>query len=217
VRNRLSRPAPSWRRSAGLAALTLLATLPAGAAFAQDAFTLYELLEPSSHRFAITYDVTTAREGATHFLNPVRPGSKVYDERVIDLASGKDLHFTLMTGAEAKAAGLARDRTPDADLFLAVNLPHPVPAGGEVRLRIIKTYEDPASYTTEGDTIVFDRGLGIRANSVVLPAGYELIGSATPGMVSTLSDGRIKISFLNDRDDTLPVRVVGRRLPGGAR
>ncbi len=74
--------------------------------------------------------------------------------------------------------------------------PHAVPAGGEVRLRIFKTYEDPASYTFEGDTIVFDRGLGIRANAVVLPPGYELVGSATPGMVSTLSDGRVKVSFV---------------------
>jgi len=63
--------------------------------------------------------------------------------------------------------------------------------------------------------VVFDRGLGIRANGVVLPPGYELIASATPGIVTTLPDGRVKISFLNDRDDSLAVRVVGRRL--GAR
>src|SRR6266508_2687943 len=40
-----------------------------------DDFTLYELLAPDSHRFAITYDVTTAKEGDLFFLNPIREGS----------------------------------------------------------------------------------------------------------------------------------------------
>ena len=44
-------------------------------AIAEDEFTLYELLAPDSHRFAITYDVTTAKEGDRFFLNPSREGS----------------------------------------------------------------------------------------------------------------------------------------------
>jgi len=92
-----------------------------------------------------------------------------------------------------------------------VHLAGPVPEGGEARIRIIKTYEDPESYWVDGDTVVFDRGLGIRANAVVLPAGYELVASRTPGIAGTLEDGRIKVSLLNDRDDSLAVRVVGRR------
>jgi hypothetical protein len=59
--------------------------------------------------------------------------------------------------------------------------------------------------------VIFDRGLGIRANAVVLPPGYELVASRTPGIAGTLPDGRTKVSFLNDRDDSLAVRVVGRR------
>ena len=46
-----------------------------------------------------------------------------------------------------------------------------------------------------------------------MPKGYELVGSASPAIVSTDPDGRIRLSFLNDRDDQLPVRVTGRRLP----
>jgi hypothetical protein len=42
---------------------------------AADEFTLYELQQPETHQFAITYDVTATREGAKFFFNPIRPGS----------------------------------------------------------------------------------------------------------------------------------------------
>jgi dUTPase len=48
---------------------------------------------------------------------------------------------------------------------------------------------------------------------VVLPKGWELVECASPGIVSTDTDGRIRVSFLNDRDDQLPVKIVARRLP----
>ena len=38
--------------------------LLAGSAAASDEFTLYELLPPETHQFAITYDVTQDKEGA---------------------------------------------------------------------------------------------------------------------------------------------------------
>jgi hypothetical protein len=61
--------------------------------------------------------------------------------------------------------------------------------------------------------LVFDRPLGIKRNVVILPAGWELVGSASPAIVSTETDGRIHLSFLNDRDDQLPVKITARRLP----
>jgi hypothetical protein len=189
---------------------TVLALL-AGAASAEDESTLYELLAPESHRFAITYDVTTAAPGARFFFNPVREGSVSTDERVIERGRGRELKWEVVKGREAKATGLVRPAAPDESLYIKVYLPAPVPAGGATRLRIFKTYLDPKSYYSEGDTIVFDRGLGIRRNAVVLPAGYELVGCAVPAIVSTEPDGRVKVSFVNDRDDSLPVRLVGRR------
>ena len=199
----------------GAAALLVGVLVLTHPAYAQDSFTLYEMLAPDSHKFAITYDVTTARAGSRYFLNPIRQGSVATDERVIDLATGKDLRFEVITGRQAKAEGLRPDRTPDDAEFITVHLAQPIPEGGEARLRIIKTYEDAASYWSEGDRVTFDRSLGIRANAVVLPAGYELIGSAVPGIVSTLPDGRLKVSFLNDRNDSLGVRIIGRRVGGG--
>lgn len=178
---------------------------------AQTSYTLYELLEPGSAQFKITYDVTTARAGDEYFLNPIRAGSIATDESVWDLSTGKELVFEVITGAQAKQQGLASPRTPDDNEYIKVHLGRAIPEGGEARLRIIKTYEDPESYLVDGDTVVFDRGLGIRANAVVLPAGYELVSSRTPGIAGTTEDGRIKVSLLNDRDDQLAVRVVGRR------
>ena len=119
---------------------------------------------------------------------------------------------------DSRAAELARIRDDEAR-FVKVELATPVPKDGARRIRIFKTYADPKSYYVEGDRIVFDRGLSIRRNAVVLPAGYELVSCSVPAIVSTESDGRVKASFVNDRDDVLPVKIVGRRLPaaGSAR
>ncbi len=190
--------------------LLLFLSLPA---FAADEFTLYDLLPPETHQFAITYDVTIAREGARYFFNPIRPGSTASKERVIDRASGVDLKFETVNGKDAKATGEASPRAADDDLFLKVTLAAPVPKGGETRIRIFKTYTDAPSYSVKDGLLVFDRPLGIKRNVVILPQGWELIGSASPAIVSTDSDGRIRLSFLNDRDDQLPVKITARRLP----
>src|SRR5438128_9266602 len=79
-------------------------------AAADDSFTLYELLAPDSHRFAISYDVTTSREGDRFFLNPIREGSVASDERVVDRASGRPLRWEIVTGKQARAAGLLGER-----------------------------------------------------------------------------------------------------------
>jgi dUTPase len=88
-----------------------------------------------------------------------------------------------------------------------------VPKGGETRLRIVKTYTDAASYYLKDGQLVFIRPLGIKRNVVVLPKGWELIQCDSPGIVSTDADGRVRVSFVNDRDDQLPVKLVARRLP----
>ena len=180
---------------------------------AADEFTLYELQPPETHQFAITYDVTATREGAQFFFNPIRPGSVSTKERVIERSSGKELQFETVNGKEAKATGLVPVETPDKAEFIKVHLPGPVPKGGETRIRIFKTYTDAPSYPITDGKLVFVRPLGIKRNVVVLPKGWELVECASPGIVSTDTDGRIRVSFLNDRDDQLPVKIVARRLP----
>jgi len=193
--------------------IPILLLAAAACASGADELTVYELLAPSTHSFDIIYDVTQPREGAAYFLNPIRQGSVATKERVIDRATGKPLEFDTVDGRTAKASGSAGTRTADDAQFLRVKLARPVPKGAEARIRIYKTYTDPPSYAETPTGFIFDRPLGIKRNVVVLPKGYELVGSASPGIVSTDPDGRVRISFVNDRDDQLPVRIVGRKLP----
>src|SRR5712692_4953883 len=81
--------------------------------------------------------------------------------------------------------------------YIKVYLARPVPPEGQARLLILKTYKDAKSYYREGDTIVFNRPLSIPRNSVVLPAGYELVACNIPSQVLAEPDGRIAISFMN--------------------
>ncbi|HTP31791.1 MAG TPA: hypothetical protein VMJ75_06435 [Candidatus Acidoferrales bacterium] len=178
-----------------------------------DELTVYDLLVPATHSFDIIYDVTATREGAAYFFNPIRQGSVATKERVVDRATGKPLECSTVDGKTAKASGLVGARTADEAQFLRVKLASPVPKGAETRIRIYKTYTDPPSYYETPGGFVFDRPLGIKRNVVVLPKGYELVGSASPAMVSQDADGRIRVSFLNDRDDQLPVKITGRKLP----
>ena len=178
---------------------TLLALLLAFPAIADDEFTLYDLLPPETHQFAIIYDVTQAREGATTYDNPIRAGAVATKERVIARATGEELKFEVVEGK-----------------FIRVHLPGPVPKGGETRIRIFKTYTDPASYGVKDGQLFFERPLGIKRNVILLPKGWQLTGCASPGMVSTDADGRVRVSFVNDRDDQLPVKCVATALVGAA-
>jgi len=193
--------------------LGLLLLLAAPPGWAADELTVYDLLAPSTHSFDIIYDVTATREGAPYFFNPIRLGSAATKERVTDRATGKPLEWKTVDGKTAKASGFVSPRISDDAAFLRVTLAKPVPKGGESRIRIYKTYADPPSYYETPGGFVFDRPLGIKRNVVILPKGYELIGSASPAMVSTDPDSRIRVSFLNDRDDQLAVKITGRKLP----
>jgi hypothetical protein len=96
------------------------------------------------------------------------------------------------------------DAEPDTR-YIKVTLARPVPANGEARLVILKTYEDRKSYYIDGKTIVFDRPLSIRRNKVVLPAGYEVIGLNVPSQILTEADGRIGVSFVNGTEGEAPL------------
>ena len=180
--------------------------------FADDIMTQYELLAPETNKFAIRYDVSALEPGSTVYFNIIRPGSEASDERVVDRVSGKEIKFEMSNGKEARAAGQAEPDTEDTTPFIKVLLPRPVPKNGEFRLRIFKTYKDAKSYFQKGDEVIFDRSLSIKRNTIVLPPGYELVGSTVPVMVSTEADGRVKVSLVNDRDDEIAVRVVGRKI-----
>jgi hypothetical protein len=189
----------SWLRGFLATVSLLVFSAPSGAQVrqtSQDEYTLYELLAPDTASFKIDYEVTATTTGATSFWNPIRKGSVASDEAVYDMMTGAPLKFEQITGAQAKAHGLG-----NADLesdYIEVHLARPVPPdGGQARIRIVKTYKDAKSYFRKDDGIVFDRPLGIRRNSVVLPAGYQLTDCNVPSQVTSEPDGRIRISFMH--------------------
>ena len=186
-------------------------TEPVVEAHEGDDYTRYELLAPETASFRITYEVTATQAGARYYFNVIRKGSEASDEAVFDQASGAALPFTVVTGAQARATGLA-SADPDAQ-YIQVALAKPVPEGGETRLRIEKTYKDAASYFREGPLIVFSRSLGIRRNAVVLPAGYELVACNVPSQVAPERDGRTRVSFMNLGPAAAPLVIKALPLP----
>ena len=177
------------------AALLTPTALAAQASFyAHDNYTQYELLDPASHQFAITYYVTERQPGALYLLNQTRSGSEGSGIAVFDPQTGKPLKFDYMTGAELTAAGM-KGRFAATEHYIRAHLPRPVPEGGEGRVRILKTYKDEKSYFTDGQHIVFARSLGIARNAIVLPKGYGLVSSNVAAQVLPTPDGRLKISF----------------------
>jgi hypothetical protein len=188
-----------------------------------DTYTRYELLAPESHQFKIYYEVTETRAGAKYHFNAIREGAEATDESVIDLATGKPLKFEVVTGAQAAQASDDKSN-PQSERFnptgnyIQVHLAHPVPARGEYRLAIIKTYKDDKSYYSEGEAIVFKRPLGIPRDSVVLPQGYEIVSSSVATQVLMEKDGRLKLAFVNPGSGgQLEVNIKARRLPAPAR
>jgi hypothetical protein len=177
-----------------------------------DPYTRYELLKPDSNQFRIYYEVTETRGGSKYHFNPIREGSVASDESVIDLATGKALKFEEVTGAEA------RSESPEVRLnanskYIKVHLAHPVPANGEYRIAIYKTYKDAASYYEQDGQIVFKRSLSIPRNSVVLPQGYEVVYSSVAAQLLTESDGRLKLAFVNaGSGGPLEVTIRARRI-----
>jgi hypothetical protein len=200
-----------------LAFVGVVAAVPARAQNrSADEYTRYELLEPGSAKFRILYDVTAVTPGATAFYNPIRKGSEASDESVIDLMTGQPLKFEVVTGAQAREGGFSR-----ADLdtsYIKVALARPVPPkGGEGRIRILKTYKDAKSYSVDGDTIVFARPLGIRRNSVILPAGYEVVSCSVPVQVIEEPDRRIGVSFIHTFPGEADLVLKARKIAASAK
>src|SRR5688572_4152409 len=174
----------------------------------EDDYTRYELLAPDTAQFRIYYEVTATTPGARFFFNTIRPGSVATDERVVDLSTGEPLKWEVVDGKAARATG-----HPTADLeteYVKVHLARPVPQSGEVRLLIDKTYKDAKSYHRDGDAIVFDRSLGIRRNTIVLPAGYRLVSCNVPSQVIPTGDGRVQVSFMNPGPAAAPLVIRAR-------
>lgn len=179
----------------------------------QDREIVYFLQPPETHAFDLYHDFTETGEGADRYVNVVRQGSTVSNPRATCLDTGEPLAVETLKGDAITKAGLDAGGPvrPDSEAVV-VRFPK-VEKGRSLRLRILETYTDPGRYRLEQGELVFDRSLGRPRNAIVLPAGWSLTNCSVPAVVSETDDGRVRLDFVNPRNDEIAVLVTARARP----
>ena len=127
-----------------------------------------------------------------------------------NLDTGDELKWEVLKGDAITKANLGvKDVTAQSEIVVFRFAP--VKAGESVRIRMFETYTDTARYKLVGDELFWDRSFGRPANSVVLPAGWMLTNSSVPATVTEQTDGRIRVDFINPRNDDIAVLLTARR------
>ena len=180
---------------------------------AQDREIVYFLHRPDTHSFSLYHDYTESREGVDKYLNVVRAGSTVSNPSARLLDTGEALKTEILKGPAIATAkiDIGEPVRPDTEVVV-IHFP-PVKKGRSVRLRISETYTDPARYRLDGDLLVWDRSFGRPRNTVVLPAGWVLMDSAVPAVITQTDDGRVRLYFENNRPDEIATLIRARRRP----
>ncbi|MCC6928947.1 MAG: hypothetical protein IT359_08175 [Gemmatimonadaceae bacterium] len=177
----------------------------------QDREIVYFLQAPETHAFDLYHDYTESRPGVNKYLNVVRAGSKASRPSARVLDTGEELVVRTLRGEAITRAKLDIGETVKPETEVVV-IDFAAPGAGESkRLRISETYTDPARYTLKGDTLVWDRAFGCPANAMVLPSGWVLANCSVPATVSRTDDGRVRLDFVNQRNDEIAVYLTAVR------
>jgi hypothetical protein len=178
----------------------------------QDREIVYFPNDPATHSFSLYHDYTESRPGVAHYFNVVRAGSSVSNPSAVLLDTGETLKVETLSGAELKKRGLdAGEPVTDSTQVVVISFPAVKP-GQSVRLRITETYTDANRYLVEGDELVWDRAFGRPRNAVVLPAGWTVVASSIPAVISQDADGRQRLYFENGRNDEIQALIRARRV-----
>jgi hypothetical protein len=170
---------------------------------------VYELQQPETHAFDLYHDYTESRPGTSTYVNVVRQGSSVSRPRARNLDTGEELRFDVLQGSAITAANLDVQNVTPATQAVVFRFT-PVPQGHSVRIRMYETYTDSSRYKVVNGELIWDRSFGRPANAVILPDGWTLSNSSIPAVVSTTSDGRTRLDFINPRPDEISVLVTAR-------
>ncbi|HJU73264.1 MAG TPA: hypothetical protein VJ717_05945 [Gemmatimonadaceae bacterium] len=177
----------------------------------QDREIVYFLQQPETHAFDLYHDYTESRAGVDRYLNIVRGGSRVSNPSAKILDTGESLQVQTLRGTDIAAAqiDIGEAVRPESEVVL-IRFPA-VQSGKSLRLRISETYTDPGRYGLVGDELVWDRAFGRPANAMVLPLGWMVTNCSIPATVSETQDGRIRLDFVNPRNDEIAVLVTAQR------
>jgi hypothetical protein len=171
---------------------------------------VYFLQQPETHAFDLYHDYTESRVGTSTYINEVRGGSTVSKPSARNLDTGEELKWEILKGDAITRANLnVANVTPQSEIVVFRFAP--VKQGESIRIRMFETYTDTARYKLNGDELVWDRSFGRPANAVVLPAGWVLTNSSIPATVSTVTDGRVRLDFINPRPDEIATLITARR------
>ena len=178
----------------------------------QDREITYWLLDPSTHQFRISHDFTVTRVGQKSVHSFVRKGIVVSpDAKMIDLDTGKDLVTHSVAGKDVNALGYYPNKVEPDSVAVQGDLEHPIEEGQSARIRVQETYTDPIGYTVQDGELIWKRTLGRPLNFVTLPAGWMLTSVNTPAIVSLDDEGRVKLRFVNIRNDELSIVIKARK------
>jgi hypothetical protein len=180
----------------------------------QDREIRYWLLDPATHQFHISHDLTITRVGQKSVHSFVRKGSVVSpDAKMTDLDTGKPLKTYNVTGKEVNALGYYPQPVDPDSVAVQGELVHAIAEGQSARIRVEETYTDPVGYTVNNGELVWKRTLGRPLNFVTLPAGWMLSSVNTPAVISLDDQGRITLRFSNPRNDELSIEIKARQRP----
>lgn len=171
---------------------------------------VYFLQQPETHAFDLYHDYTESRVGTSTYVNEVRSGSTVSNPHARNLDTGEDLKWEILQGDAITRAAIPVANVTAQSEAVVFRFPA-VKAGESIRIRMFETYTDTVRYKLTGNELVWDRSFGRPANAVVLPAGWMLTNSSVPATVSTISDGRVRLDFINPRLDEIAVLITARR------
>ena len=142
----------------------------------------------------------------------MRKGSVVSpDAKMIDLDTGKPLPTHNVAGKDVNALGYYPSKVEPDSVAVQGDLPDAVAEGKSKRIRVEETYTDPVGYTVENGDLMWKRTLGRPLNYVTLPAGWMLVSVNVPATIAIDDEGRIKLRFVNTRNDELSVAIKARK------
>jgi hypothetical protein len=182
----------------------------------QDREIRYWLLDPATHQFRISHDLTISKLGQKYVHSFVRKGSVVSpDARMIDLDSGKQLKTYTVAGKEVNALGYYPEPTDPDSVVVQGDLEHAIGDGQSARIRVEETYTDPVGYIVKDGELTWTRTLGRPLNYVTLPQGWMLSSVNTPAIITLDDQGRVLLRFTNTRNGDLAVEIKARKRPTG--
>jgi hypothetical protein len=206
-------------RAVGYALVAALLCLPfvANAQFhraEQDRKITYWLLDPSTHQFKISHDLTITRVGQKYAHSFVRKGSEVDpNAKMFDLDTGKELKTYDVKGEDVNALGYYTEKQEPGSIAVQGELDRTIGEGQSVRVRVQETYTDPVGYTMKDGELNWTRTLGRPLNTVNLPPGWMLESVNVPAIISLDPEGLVSLRFTNIRNDEINVTIKAKRRP----